>query len=103
VSDLAHIPAPSEATWVGDWHRFDGPCGHDYWVRHFGGRRWTVETSSINPLEVEVAGSQFSDGTVDMWVCLESALELDTDEALMLAATLFRAADELERIQSGSP
>ena len=34
-----------------------------------------------------------------MWVCLEGALDLDADEAVMLAATLSRAAEELGRIE----
>jgi hypothetical protein len=36
-----------------------------------------------------------------MWVCLEGVLDLNADEALMLAAALSRAADELERVEGG--
>jgi hypothetical protein len=101
VNELAHIPAPSEATRVDEWHLFQGRCGHQYWIRCFGGRSWTVETSSPDPVEVELAGNQFSDGSVEMWVCLEGALDLNADEALMLAATLSRAAEELGRVEGG--
>lgn len=102
VNDLAHIPAPSVATWVDEWRFFEGSCGHQYWIRYFRGRSWTVEATSTDMVEVDLAGNQFSDGSVEMWVCLESALDLRADEALMLAATLSRAAEELERIQGGS-
>ncbi|GAB1813791.1 hypothetical protein [Mycobacterium sp. MUNTM1] len=101
-SELAHIPAPPGAAWIGEWHLFEGSCGHQYWLRHFGCQRWTVGTSSIDPVEVELSGCQFEGGAVEMWVCLESALNLHADEALMLATTLSRAADELQRIQGGS-
>jgi hypothetical protein len=97
-----HIPAPAEATSVGEWHFFEGSCGHQYWIRHFGGRGWTVETSLPGLVEVELAGNQFSDGSIDMWLCLEGdSHDLNADEVLMLAATLSRAAGELERIQGG--
>jgi hypothetical protein len=99
VSELAQIPAPSEATWVGDWHFVEGTCGQQYWSRHFEGPRWTVQTNSIDPVEVELAGSQFSDGSVERWVCLEGALDLNVDEALMLGETLSRAAEELGRME----
>lgn len=102
MNDLAHIPAPSEATWVDDWCSFEIGCGQQYWLRHFRGRTWTVEACSTDAVEVDLAGNQFSDGSVEMWVCLEGAVELEADEALMLAATLSRAAEELERIQGGS-
>jgi hypothetical protein len=101
VSELAHIPAPTEATSLGDWHFFEESCGHQCWVRYFGGRRWTVKTTSLDPVEIEIVGSQFSDGSIERRVCLEGALDLNTDEALMLAATLTRAAEELERVQGG--
>jgi hypothetical protein len=52
-------------------------------------------------VEVELAGNQFSDGSVEMWVCLEGALDLNADEALMLAATLSRTAEELGRVEGG--
>jgi hypothetical protein len=99
--DFSHIPPPSEATWAGEWYFVEGSCGHQHWLRPFGSRSWTVETSSLNPVGVELAGSQFSDESVVMWVCLEGALDLNADEALMLAATLSRAAGELERVQGG--
>lgn len=99
MSELTHIPAPSEATRVGEWHFFEGSCGHQYWIRYFESRSWTVETSCSDPVEVELAGCQFSDGSIEMWVCLEGALDLDADEAVMLAATLSRAAEELGRIE----
>jgi hypothetical protein len=102
VNELAHIPAPSEATWVDEWNFFQGSCGHQYWIRCFGGRSRTVETSSPDPVEVELAGNQFSDGSVKMWICLDGdSHDLNAGEALMLAATLSRAADELERIEVG--
>lgn len=102
MSDLAYIPAPSEATWVGDWNLVGGSCGQQYWARYFGGRSWTVGTTSIDPIEVELAGSQFSDGSIKTWVCLEGVLDLNADEALMLAATLTHAADELGHIEGGT-
>jgi hypothetical protein len=38
-----------------------------------------------------------------MWICLDGETHgLDAQDALMLAASLSRAAGELERIQGGS-
>jgi hypothetical protein len=104
VNDLSHIPAPSEAEWVGEWHFFKGCCSdHDDWVRYFGGRSWIVEMSSSDPVEVDIAGIQFSDGCIDNWIGLDGdILGLNADEALILAGTLSQAADELERIQGDS-
>lgn len=100
MNDLAHIPAPSEATRVGDWHRFEKSCGHQYLIRHFGGRSLTVEMSSWEPVSVDTAGSQFSDGFVKMFICLDGDIPLlNADEALMLAATLSEAALELKRFE----
>lgn len=102
MTDLRHIPAPSEATWVGEWRFFEGSCGHQYWIRTFGVRRWTVETSSPDPIEVELAGCQRSDGSSQMWIWLDcDTHDMNADEALMLATTLSWAADELGRIQGG--
>ena len=39
MTELAHIPAPSEAKWVSEWRFLEGSCGHQYWIRHFEGRR----------------------------------------------------------------
>jgi hypothetical protein len=102
VTDLRHILAPCEATWVGEWDFFKGSCGHQYWIRMFGVRGWTVETSSPDPIEVELAGSQRSDGRIGMGISLDGDIHgLNADEALMLAATLSRAADEMGRIEGG--
>jgi hypothetical protein len=103
VSDLRHIAAPDEATWVGEWHFCQGSCGHQYWLRHFAGHSWTVETSFPEPIEVHIAGSQYSDASTDMWICLDGEThDLNADDALMLAASLSWAAEELERIHVGS-
>jgi hypothetical protein len=101
VSDFSHIPAPAEATWVGDWEHFKGNCGHSYWARFFTGLSWTIETSLPEPVEVNLAGFQYSEGFTNMWICLEGALDLDADEAMLLAASLWEAAGELDRIQPG--
>lgn len=102
VTDLRRTPAPSEATRVGEWHFFEGSCGHQYWMRMFRVRRWTLETSSPDPIEVELAGCQRSDGSSRMWIWLNcDTHDMNADEVLMLAATLSRAAGELERIQGG--
>jgi hypothetical protein len=97
VSDLSHIPAPPEATWVGEWHDTGRDCGH--WIRMFTIRKWTVETSS-RPIGVELSGVQLSDGSIRIriWIDVDND-DLEAGEALMLAATLSRAADEQERIQ----
>lgn len=102
MSELAHIPAPPEATWVGEWYFFEGSCGHQYWIRHFEGRRWTVETSGPEPIDIDHAGCQLEDGSVERWILLDGALDLNADQALMLAATLSRAAEELACIEGGS-
>jgi hypothetical protein len=103
ASNLRHVPALSEATWVGDWHWFERSCGHQYLIRHFGGRSLTVEMSFCDPVSVDIAGSQFSDGSIKMFICLDGDIPLlNADEALMLAATLSRAAEELDRIQGGA-
>jgi hypothetical protein len=103
VSELAHIPAPSEATWVSEWKFFEGSCGHQYWIRWFEGRSWTVESSSPDPIEVKLTGSQRSDGSTEMHIWLDvDTQDLNADEALMLATTLSRAAEELGRIEGGS-
>lgn len=81
ASDFPDVPAPSDAKWVGEWDLHEGTCGRKYWIRHFGGPRWTVETTSIDPVEVELVGCQFSDGSIEMWVCLEGANDLEADEA----------------------
>jgi hypothetical protein len=103
VTGLAHIPGPPESAWIGEWQPFAGECGHHSWVRHFAGRRWTVDTTLQDPLEVELVGAQFSDGSTEMRVCLEGVLHLDPGEALMLSTTLSRAAEELVRVQGGGP
>jgi hypothetical protein len=102
VSDFSHIPAPSEATWVGEWRFFKGCCPeHQDWLRYFGGRSWTVEFF-CDHVEVEIAGAQFSDGSTDRWICVDGDYHSPSaDEALMLAATLSSAADELQRIEGG--
>jgi len=103
VSDFSHIPAPSEATWLGEWQLIECDCcGDEEWQRYFTGRSWTVETSFPEPMEVHLSGSQYSDGSTDMWVCLDGEThDLNGEVARMLAATLFRAADGLERIRGG--
>jgi hypothetical protein len=65
-------------------------------------RKWTVETSS-RPIQVELSGVQLSNGSIDMriWIDVDND-DLNADDALMLAATLSRAAGELEHIQGGS-
>jgi hypothetical protein len=104
VTGLRHMPAPPEATWVGEWTFLQPSCGHQYWIRSFGGRSWTIETSSPDPIEVELAGSQFADGSIEMWIHLEGEIhDLEADEALMLASTLSHTVDELERTRGGRP
>jgi hypothetical protein len=104
VSDLRHIPAPSEATWLGEWDLVECDCcGDEDWQRYFTGRSWTVETSFPEPMEVHLAGSQYSDGSTHEWICLDGEThDLTAEDARMLAAKLFRAADESERIRGGS-
>ena len=104
VSDFSHIPAPSDATWVGEWHLVQCDCcGDEDWQRYFTGRSWTVETSFPEPIEVHLSGSQYSDGSTHEWICLDGEThDLNPDEALMLAATLTWAVDELECIQGGN-
>lgn len=104
LSDFSHIPAPPEATWLSEWEFFEGCCPqHQDWVRYFGGRTWTVETCAPEPIEVHVADSQFSDGSIEMWVAVDGDIcGLEVDEALMMAATLSQAADEVGRIEGGS-
>jgi hypothetical protein len=104
VSDFSHIPAPSEVTWLGEWHPFECDCcGDEDWQRYFTRRSWTVETSFPEPIEVHIAGSQYSDASTDMWICLDGEThDLNAEDALMLAASLSWAAEELERIHVGS-
>ena len=103
MSELAHIMAPFEATWVGEWHLFDGSDDPNDWVRHFGGRSWTVEMSGCDPVVVDLAGTQVSDGSIETLICVDVDVPLlYADEALMLATTLSQAAQELERIHGGS-
>jgi hypothetical protein len=104
VSELAHIPAPPEAKSLGDWNFFEGSCGHRYWTRMFKVHRWAVETTSSDPIGVELAGCQRSDGSSRMWIWIDCDTHgLNADEVLMLAATLSRAAGELERIEGSRP
>jgi hypothetical protein len=102
VSDFSHIPAPSDAIWVGEWEFFEGCCPeHQDWLRYFGGLSWTVESFG-DPVEVEIAGYQSSDGSTERWISVDGDCQvLNADEALMLATTLSCAADELERVQGG--
>jgi len=103
LSEPAEIPEPPEATWVTEWEFFEGSCGYQYWSRDFGADTWTVDTSAPDPVEIHLAGSQFSDGSINMRICLKGdTCGLEVDEALALAATLFRASVELERIEGGS-
>jgi hypothetical protein len=104
VSDFQYIPAPSEATWLGEWDLVECDCcGDEDWQRYFTGRSWTVEMSFPEPMEVHPAGSQYSDGSTYVWICLDGEThDLNAEDARMLAATLFRAADELQRIRGGS-
>jgi hypothetical protein len=95
-----HIPAPCEATWVGEWNFVEGSCGHQYWIRMFGVRSWTVETGVPCQTEVEIVGSQVSDGSIHMGITILGDTDcLNADETLMLGTTLSRAADELVRIE----
>ena len=104
VTDFSHIPAPSEATWVGEWQLIECDCcGDEDWQRHFTGRSWTVETTFPEPMEVHLSGAQYSDGSTHEWISLDGEThDLNAEDARMLAATLFRAAEELRRIEGGS-
>jgi hypothetical protein len=63
VRGFSHIPAPSEATWLGEWQLIECDCcGDEEWQRYFTGGSWTVETSFPEPIEVHLSGSQYSDG-----------------------------------------
>jgi hypothetical protein len=99
VADLSHVPAPPEATWVSEWDSFEDCLGSQGWIRMFGVQKWTVETtSSTPPIEVELGGSQLSEGYVAIEIWIDCDMQgLTTDEAMRLAATLSRAAHELER------
>jgi hypothetical protein len=99
VADLSYVPAPPEATWVSEWDSFDDCLGNQDWIRMFGVQKWTVETtSSTPPIEVELGGSQLSEGYVAIEIWIDCEMQgLTTDEAMRLAATLSQAADELER------
>jgi hypothetical protein len=103
VTELAHILPPSETTWISDWDFIDGSRGHQYWIRTFGVRSWTIETAVPCRTEVELGGFQLSDSSVDLGVWIHGETDiLNADEALMLAAALSRAAEELERIEGCS-
>jgi hypothetical protein len=104
VSDFSHIPSPSEATWLGEWQLVECDCcGDEEWQRYFTGRSWTVETSFPEPIEVHLSGSQYSDGSTHEWICLDGEThDLNAEDARRLAATLFRAAEELGRFEGGS-
>jgi hypothetical protein len=68
----------------------------------FGVRSWTIETGIPCQTEVELVGSQRSDASIHMAITIFGDTDcLRADEALMLAATLSRAADELDRIEGG--
>jgi hypothetical protein len=101
MNELAHIPAPSDATWVGEWEFFEDCWGNQDWERVFGLRSWTIETTSTPSIEVELAGVQLSEGCiVDIWIWIHGDIgSLTAGEATTLAATLSRAAGELERIR----
>jgi hypothetical protein len=99
VADLSRVPAPPEATWVGEREFFEDCLGTQDWERMFSVRKWTVETTSATPpIEVELAGSQLSEGCVAIWIWINADREaLTADEAMRLAAILSQAAEELER------
>jgi hypothetical protein len=102
MSGLAHIPAPSEATSVDEWDFFERDCGHQYWIRKFVVRTWTVEAGFTARIEVELGGFQLSDGSIELGIWIDGdTYHLSTDEALMLASTLSRAAEEQERVRGG--
>jgi hypothetical protein len=101
VNGHPQIPEPFGARWVGDWDQVKGHCGNQFWVRSVGLRTWTVDISPSFPVEVDLIGSQVEDesiGDVTIWV--GGANALTTGEALMLASTLARAVDEVERMQA---
>jgi hypothetical protein len=86
VSELPNTPAPSEATWVSEWDFLEPSCGHQFWIRMFGVCAWTVETGFPDPIEVELLGSQSSDGSIGMGICIHGDTDcLSPDEARMLA------------------
>jgi hypothetical protein len=59
--------------------------------------------SGAERTEVELAGFQLSDESVWMRIWIYGETEsLDASEALMLATTLSRAAEELQRIEDDS-
>ncbi|BBY24134.1 hypothetical protein [Mycobacterium stomatepiae] len=101
MNELTHIPVPPEATWVGEWVPYDADSVPHSWVRHFTVRKWTVDTFLQDPAEIELVGAQFPDGSIEMFICLESALYLDAGEGFMMSTTVSRAAEELERTQGG--
>lgn len=102
MSEFAHIAVPADATWVSEWLPFETQSGHHSWVRHFTIRKWTVKTVLQDPVEIELAGAQFPDGSIEMFICLESALYLGAGEAMTLSTAMSRAARELERTRDGS-
>ena len=102
MSDLSQIPVPTEAISVDEWDLFERDCGYQYWIRKFVVRTWTVETAFPVRIEVELGGFQLSDGSIELGIWIDGdTYHLSTDEALMLASTLSRAAEEQERVRGG--
>lgn len=84
--EYADVPAPRDATHVGDWHPYDDI---ETPARYFEGLRGP---------HVHVGGLQNSDGSVrERWISVTiDADDLDSARARALARFLLYAADELE-------
>jgi hypothetical protein len=100
---LLPIPAPPDATEIGDWDYHENPAEPDRYSRYFDVRRWLPCEITVGALQS--ANVVFSDGRYhaenirisDWEISLDDPRELTPDRARQLAAALIEAADELER------
>jgi hypothetical protein len=102
VSAYPQIPTPSGASYVSEW-QFGGcePTG-PRWFRTVEAGLWTVEVFPGLSIDTWLVGTQYEDGAIAMMVSVDgdNIVLAGADEALMLAATLTRAAEEIERMQT---
>jgi hypothetical protein len=87
------LAAPAGAIEVAEW-RLDGGT-----ARTFAGTERLTETQFGKDVHVDIIGTQYLDGVIERYIVISEDGLLCAAEARHLAANLFAAADELDRLR----
>jgi hypothetical protein len=93
---LAQIPEPPGVHMWDDWDWNDDKAVYE---RCFDAKQWTVSNPRGRNIDIALGGSQNSRGELSDWSLYMAHDALDAEGARKLAATLVKAADELERVR----